>query len=390
MTIEQRSVLARDQAVFVEAQSTLDTMVAATTNGAIKVTASKISYEQERIDRMDNRVTAGLVKRISGKRKIEVELDSYLIPSGSAGTAPDDQELWQSLLGSETVNGGTSVVYAPDSTQAKQLVSVHRAHGVSTNCQLLESVVGAAVAKLKLTIQGSDPAKLKWSLIGRRLVTTGPATLNGEMSASTTMVVATNDANGFEVDSVVQVGATTNNKITAKTGASCTLTSAATASDGATVLPWAPTETTSGQPIAGIDGSITLATVGGSATVYVLAAEIEIDAGIKPYDDEYGAVHVTDFGVGWRKVTGTLTFRVRRDQIRRILAAKNDSFTARSLSLVLGGTAGSICTITMARCELSFRGIEFPENGDEATVQVPFVALASADNADDEISVAFT
>jgi hypothetical protein len=390
VTIEQRSVLARDQVVFAGAQSTLDTMTVPAAGDAMRVTKCAIAYEQAREDRMDNRQSAGLVKRISGKRAVTAEIEEYLRASGSAGTAPDDQDLWQSLFGTETVNGGTSVVYTFSSTQARQLISLHQAHGTTTNCDLLQSIVGMAIAKLKIGIQGNNPVKLAWSGVGRRLVTTGPVVLNGAMSASTTMVIATADTNSIEVDSVVAVGATTGNRVTAKTGASCTLTSAATASDGASVMPYVPAETLSGEVIAGIDGSFTLVGPAGSASVYILAAEVEIDVGIKAYDDEYGSVHVTDFGTGWRKVTGSVTFRVRRDQIQRILAAKNDSFTARAMTIVCGGSAGSTLTLSIPYAELSFRGIEFPENGDESTVQVPFVALASGDTANDELSATFT
>ena len=380
------------QEFFCQPQVAQGTMVRATAAGAFNALKLNTSYEQARIDRNDNRPTAGLVSRISGMRKVAWDCEGYLIPSGTAGTAPDMQDLFQSVFGTEAVNGGTSVVYSLSSSQTLQLNSIHRVAypgGSGATALMMESLIDAWVNECKITFSGSDPHKVSFSGGAARLVQTLRAQLNGAMVTSATMVVDTAQESFAEVDSIVTVGANTNTgtgyRVTADASPSFTLEATLSAADDAVVAPYAPTPTLAGEPIAGILGSFTF----NGGAIAVTGGEVVINNGLKPIEDQAFAVEVPDVVRGRRSVTGSFNMRVRADQLHALGIRKNSNFTAIDCALVLGTAAGSICTIDMDRCELGFSAVEFPEEG-EATVSVPFVCLEGSRTTDNAISLTFT
>lgn len=392
MGVQYDHALGRAQAFFCMPQVTQGTMVRATGAGAFNALKLTTSYEQARVDRNDNRETAGLVSRISGMRKVTWDCEGYLIPSGAAGTAPDMQDLFQSVFGQETVNGGTSVVYSLSNTQALQLNTLQRVAypgGAAQVPVMMETLIDAWVNEMKIAVSGADPVKVSFSGGAARLVQTLRTQLDGAMSSSATMVIDTTDATFIEVDSVVQVGSNTNTstgyRVTADAAPSFTLEASLTAADNAVVAPFAPTPTLAGEPIAGILGSFTF----GGATLPITACEVTVNNGLKPIEDQAFAVAVPDVIRGRRSVSGTFTMRVRADQLDALGIRKNSSFTVVDCALVLGSVAGSIVTIDMDRCELGFSGIEFPED-EEATVQVPFVCLEQSVTSGNAITLTFT
>jgi hypothetical protein len=394
MGITQEHALGRSQRFAIEAQSAMDTMVRATAAGGFNALKVSIDYAQARMDRNDNRDTAGLVSRTSGKRTISYEVEGYLIPSGTAGTAPDMQEFFQSGLGSETVNAGTSVVYGLSNTQAMQVNTLTRAAypgGAGTFPVYMETLIGAWVNTTKFSFSGADEPRVAFSGGASRMVHTGRSQLNGAMVTSATMVLD-NDRTALlvEQDSIIQVGANTNTgtgyRVTVDTARpSFTLETTQSAADDAAVVPYMPTPTLAGNPIAGILGAFTF----DGGALQVVSGEVTIDNGVKPLDDFAFAVHVPDIIRGRRSVTGSFTMRVRADQLAALGIRKNSNFTAIDCQLVLGSVAGSICTIDMDRCELEFSAVDFPED-EEATVQVPFTCLEQNTTSANAITITFT
>ena len=316
-------------------------------------------------------------------------MESYVNPSGSAGTAPDLQEVWESAFGTETVSGGVSVAYTLASTQVVPIMSITRMY--STRGML--ACVAAVVDSFKLTASGADALKCSASGMARRSVLTGHTQLNGIMSATATCVIDTIDVTMLEPDSVIQVGANNNTstgyRVTAKAAGAPTMTLEATqsAADDAVVLPFVPAETTAGRPLAGIDGSVTL----NSIVCPVTGFEVEIANNLVAHDGEFGAVHVSDFSPGWREVKGSITFRVRADQNIRIANAKNGDFATQALTIVCGGAAGRILTLSLPRVELGAAiKIEVSDDGSAAEYTLAFVANESTVSANDAITATFT
>lgn len=385
MGIEQQHVRAHERSFFAMAQTDLDTMVRAASAGAVKILTFSAEYDQARSERKHNRATRGRRGAVSGQRTISWSLEKELIPSGAAGTAPDDQEFWQSAFGTETVNGGTSVVYSLSTTQAMQLLSIHDYHPAG----VMQSLIGAWVDTLKIAGSGADPLKVSMTGGARRLVQTGRTTVDGAVTTSATVVV--DDEYQIEVDSIVQVGANTNTstgyRVTANAAGSLTLEATLSVADAAAVVPFAPAETTAGTPLAGIDGSLTVL----GAACPVTAWEVEVNNAMIPHDGEYGAVHVSDVSPGWRQVSGTFTFRLRRDLIGILSTRKNSDFAAQAVTIVCGGTAGRTLTISMPQVELGgVLKIDHADDGGPSTVTMSFVADESTDSANDAITATWT
>lgn len=381
--------LSREQRFFVQPEVTPGTFVRATSASAMKMLKFSSGFEWERIERKDNRDSRSLYEQILGKQKIDWELEGYLIPSGTAGTAPDAQDLFQAVFGGEAVSGGISVTYSLNNTQSgRQTVSLTRWANV-----IMETLRGCNVNSMKITAKGSEPAIVSFKGSAYGLCLTGNSTLDGAMSSSATMVVEAVDEYGFEGNatfgSIVQVGANTNTgtgyMVTARTGASCTLETTLSASDGADVLPYAPSETVVGSPIGGILGSISV----DGTSIPVTDFEIELENGDKLINDEIGQQTTTDIIPGNRVVKGSATVRLRRDMVRYFTARKNSSFATRDLAIVIGSVAGSIVTVNVDRAEMTFAALDQPD-GDSFIGQLPFKALASSSTASDEMTLVFT
>jgi hypothetical protein len=291
--------------------------------------------------------------------------------------------MFRAILETYTNTPATSDKYEPASSQAIPTLSLVRHY----SDVFQETLCGAWVETLTISGSGGDEPRVKFDGGALGFAHAGTSTLNGAMSASTTMVVQTADARNFYDGAVVQVGSDTNSglgyEITVDTARpSFTLASAATASNAAAVAPFMPTETTAGTPINGVSGSITL----DGTAIIVTAYEVTIKNGVKPFEDEALRALPSDLVPGYRTVTGSLTLRASKSQILEL--GKRQAFSgARDIALVLGDTAGSRCTIDLNYVEFGFAGAEIPE-AEEGMITLPFTALGSSGN--DEIAITFT
>jgi hypothetical protein len=390
MGLSQLHALPRDQRFFAQPEVTPGTFVRATSTSAFKAKKFAASYDQDRIDRTDNRASRSLYERIDGKYKVDWEIDSYVIPSGTAGTAPDQEDLYQAGFGTETVSGGVSVTYSLNSTQSgRQTVSLTRWAQI-----VMETLRGCNVNSIKFSGKGGDPFMVNFKGQAWGLCYTGSSTLNGAVVASATNIVQTVDQYNFEAHatfgSIVQVGANTNGgtgyMVTGRSGASLTLEASSSSADAADVLPYAPSETCVGSPIGGIVGSLTV----DSVSIPIVGFEVELNNNDKVIDDESFVSGPTEIIPGARSVTGSFDIRIRRDMTRYIGHRKNSSFTTRDIALVMGTTAGRIATINIDYAEVKFSSLEFGGEDDSATLNVPFVARASTSTAADEMTLVFT
>lgn len=373
-------LLGRNRRFYAKAESSFATFAKPAGTDAIKVLKSSFDFKQERKDRMDSRQTRSVLERITARKEVSWTLEAYLVPSGAAGTAPDIGPLLKALLGTETVNASTSVVYTPSSAQS--MGSLSMVHEFNTS--FMEAVRGAWVEQGTLKIDGGNEPRLEFQGGASDHGGAGVTTLDGALSGGETAVTIT-DAFSIDVGTVISIGSSTNHEVTAvnAAGTGLTVTPAVSGaqSNGASVTPYVPTETTAGSPIAGVVGSFTV----DGTTVLITAAEVTIKNNYKALTDEAFASAVSDVIAGFREVSGTLTIRARRDVM--IQFQKRKTFTTRDLVLVCGNAAGKILTVDMNQVEFEFSALEIPE-AEEGTFQVPFKALGSS--GEDEISLTFT
>jgi hypothetical protein len=211
------------------------------------------------------------------------------------------------------------------------------------------------------------------------------STTDGATSGSTVVV----EDDNFDVDSVLKIGTEDNSgagfKVTAKSGLTLTVNGTPAMGSGVAVIPFVPSETTTGSVLGGIAGSCT---IDGNAVGVLTEFEVNVKNNIKPISDEALNEKVSDFIVGYREVTGSLTIRGRSDMIRYHTMRRTDITDTKPVVLAIGTTAGKILTISIPYAEFITDAVDTPE-ADEVTIKLPFVALASSSGAD-EISLTFT
>lgn len=381
MGVATPHAVGRNQKFFAKAETTFATFAKPAATNALKVLKSEMSFKQERKDRMDARSSRSVLERITGKQEVTWSVEKYILPSGSAGTAPDDGDIWKNLLGVETVNASTSVVYTPSASQsALGSLSLVR----HFNDVVMEALAGAVCESASVKLSGGDEPKVTFEGFAAKHIHTGYSTTSGALSGGESSIsIQSADVYNFENGSVIQVGTSTNHEVTSGGGTS-TLTLGTTISgaqsSGVAVAPYVPSETTAGSPIAGVLGSLT---VDGTALL-ISSAEVNIKNNHKQVNDEAFYAYTTDYVPGFREVTGSLTVRARRDFV--LYLGKRKAFTTRDLQLICGTTSGAKFKIDIDYAEFEFSALEAPE-AEEVTFTLPFKALGSS--GEDEITVTF-
>lgn len=383
MGLTQTHALGRSLKFFVNQEGTAGTFAKPATGDAAKVLKTNMNLAQERRPRLDSRTTRSLIERITGKGVVDWDVEAYLIPSGTAGTPPDLTDLFEMAMGTYTNTPGTSDAYTLSDSQTCLTASIIR----HMNDVLMEATAGSWVETMEISATGGDEPKVKFAGGAMTHIHTGTSTLNGSMS-SDQMIVQTADGWNFEDGSVVQIDADDNSgagyEVTLDTSRpTFTIEASVTEGSGDAVVPYTPDETTTGSPINGITGSFTH----NSDTLAVTAFTVTLANGIKPLGDEAQVQFVSDIIPGYRTVTGTMSVRARKDWI--IHHADRKGFGQVALTVVLGSTAGAICTVSCPQIEVDFSAIEVPE-AEEAVITLPFTALSSTATAKDELAVTFT
>lgn len=377
--------LGLQEAVFINEESTFGTFAKPAATDALKVLTKSFTPNVNRIDREDKRTTRSILERITGKQENAWSLETYLIPSGTASTPPDDGPLWKLLLGTEAI--ASDVQYTPSSAQALGSLTICG----EANDVFSESVFGAWVDKATISINGGDPPRVSWEGGAASYITTGTALVSGNHTApDTTIDLQAQDLStgygplNIKVGSVVAFGSEDNSgagyEVTANDGSTITITPtlAGNISDGDQVKPFTPSQTTAGSPANGVTGTWLI----DDQAFPLLSATIEISNSIKPVNDEAGQAKATDYIALTRMITGSVSVRLRRDQV--IWLGRRDGYATRDLDLTVGDTAGARFRFELPTVEIEWSAVEVPQI-EEATVQIPFKALGSS--GDDEITI---
>lgn len=377
MGLNNDHLLGRNLKSYVMPEVTAGTFVKPTTAGSLRVLKFDIDHKVMRKDRLEAYMSScDVLERITGREENSWSLEAYLTPSGSVvtPTPPDFDDLIEAAMGTQTNNAGSDVTWTTSSDQAMQTLSLAR----HIEAQFMESLAGAWVDEMTISVSGVDEPKIRFAGGAMRYAACGYSTLNGAMSSTDQMIVQTADSSSFYTNGVVKIGSDDNSgagyQITADASRpTFTIESSISAANGAAVVPFVPTYTTTGSPIAGIAGSVTL----GSTTMVVTAAEITLKNNIKPLGDIVLSQRVPDVIRGFREITGKLSLRVRKDFLVDILARRE--FATTTLDVVCGDTAANRFLIDCNQIELDYSAFQIPES-EEAAIEVPFKALGSSGN----------
>lgn len=382
MGISKVHALGRNQKFFVAHEGTAGTFQKPASADAVKVLSSSFDDQLERKNRMDARATRSVLERITGKGSVAWTMTKYIIPSGTAGTPPDDHLLWYAVMGAYANSPSTSDTYSLSSTQALRTFSLTR----HFNEVFQQALWGAWANSVTINVAGGDEPKVTFEGGAMGVAHTGTSTLNGAMVASATMVVQTAESYNFEKYSVVKVDSSDNSgagyQITADgSRPSFTLETTLSEANNDPVVPFVPSETTAGSPINGVTGSLAI----DGTTVPITAFDITIANAVKALGDEAMQQYPTDAIPGARAVTGNVSLRARKDFVLEL--GKRKAFAARDIAVILGSVAGKKCTINVDYAEMMFNAAEVPE-ADEVMIKLPFTALGSS--GEDECNVVFS
>lgn len=250
-------------------------------------------------------------------------------------------------------------------------------------------IVGASCDKLKLTVHGKEVGKLEFSGKFMKMIKTGTDEVGasgiGGNVGDTTLTVL--DGRKYSADSVIRledevmkVSAVVGNDLTVVRGYQGTSRVAHLA--GVAVTPWAPTGYGDiGTPQHGRMGFFRV----DGANVTILGADVELDNGIKYYEEEKtGTDFAEDFdAVEQRGVKASVELFLRTNDIKYFDHAVNQ--TQSIVELPCGDVDGLICIARMPKCEWSQPGLSADK---EMKATIELAALAST-TGNDELSIHF-
>jgi len=397
MGVSQLHALGRNRKFYVNEETTyIDSENVATafvkpagTDAAVVLNAS-FTPAQERKVRDDARASRSALEQITGKKSATWSVESYVLPSGTAGTAPDLGPLFKGAMGTETVSGGTRVTYSLNTNQDLGSFSLTQFF----NETFMETLTGCYVNSMTISVAGGEEPKVTFEGESSGLyipTTTSPSAAQltaGESTATvdgsgtgTSFDVHAGEGENFKPGSVISVGSDTDLVVTAVSNDTITVDSSITFTDDDEVKPFAPTETVAGSPIAGILGSLTLA----GNSLPITSFEVTVANNNKGIADEAFVAGTSDYVPGFRDVTGSLSIRCRRDLAIEI--GKRLDFGTQAIVVTCGDTAGKKLIVEIDDAEFEVAAVDTPQS-DEVVVPMNFRALATS-AGEDEIVIKF-
>ena len=397
MGVSQLHALGRNRKFYVNEETTYidsenvatDFVKPAGTDAAVILNAS-FTPAQERKVRDDARASRSVLEQITGKKSATWSVESYVLPNGSAGTAPDLGPLFKGAMGTETVSGGTRVTYSLNTNQDLGSFSLTQFF----NETFMETLTGCYVNSMTISVAGGEEPKVTFEGESSGLyipTTTSPSAAQltaGESTATvdgsgtgTSFDVHAGEGENFKPGSVISVGSDTDLVVESVSNDTITVDSSITFTDDDEVKPFAPTETVAGSPIAGILGSLTLA----GNSLPITSFEVTVANNNKGISDEAFVAGTSDYVPGFRDVTGSLSIRCRRDLAIEI--GKRLDFGTQAIVVTCGDTAGKKLIVEIDDAEFEVAAVDTPQS-DEVVVPMNFRALATS-AGEDEIVIKF-
>lgn len=306
-------------------------------------------------------------------------------PSGTAGTAPQEDVLLECLAGTKTVTGGTSVAYTPAIAKPSFTLYMKKDHTVF-------AASGCSVGSFKaaLAVKGGFQFDLSGKFM--RMYYAGTDALDAAMlNAATTCTVL--NSKKFSIGAYIEFvegGVAKNNTGTGYritdinyTTHLLTFTPAVgeAIDDNSIVRGFLPAGTEVGAPL---ENRLGVANIDG-ASFNVQSMEFSISDEPKYLDDEITTSGYTeDYVETTRNVAGNLSIYYRENDAQYFYDGLNN--TERAVDLVVGTVAGSIVTIDSNRVSLDVPTTE--ESDPTIALKMGFLALGTS--GEDSFSITYT
>lgn len=381
--------IARQQVIFATLETTAGTLVfPAATDSVVAAGVGSITQQPSFTDSDEIVDSRDTVNRFQDKYPPgDWSFPVYARPSGTAGTAPSEDVLMESLMGDKTINAATSVVYSLATTKPSFSLWMKKGHTVFF-------AWGATAGALKSSLETKGGHKMEFSgqFMGMGWVGTDTISALAAIGASAVVV---HDAKKFSVGGHVEFvegatvyDATTGYAITAVNVATNTLTLSPVleaALDAESVIrPYLPTASNAGTPLENRKGYAKIDTV----TTPLRSMNLNISDMPKYLDDE---ITDDDFPTEYvetkRAIDGTAAVYFRENDLKYFYDGYNATAAGDvALQMIVGDTAGSIVTYDMPTSSLSVPSLE--DADPTVALNMPYKALGST--GEDSISITYT
>ena len=377
--------LGREISCFAVPEVTAGTLVEpAAADLVLSINEPTITQELETFDDAQIRNSRSKLAAIAGRYLAgSWALDTYMKPSGTAGSIPQEDELLNALLGTKTVRDSTNIDY----TLAGTTIDLPSLSLWFKDGHTVYFCTGATVNQGVFKVEGRNPGTISWSGGFMKKLWTGTSALGAAIADTTsTTITVTNAINVYSTGSVIQIDSEIMKVVTVNAGTLVVTrgyksSSAATHLNAAVVSPWWLTGTEIGTPVHGRLGFVTLDTT----NYNTLTNQVTITNGVKYYEEEKnGESFCSAYGTpASRAVAATVTAYFRKGEVQRF----KDAYDWDSIALVIpcGDTAGSIVEIKLPQCKLKAPAVTGAE---ERIIDLTILPFASA-SLNDEVVVRY-
>jgi len=345
----------------------------------------EFSQEQEFLEDEQIRPSASKLSPIKGRKTPgEWSCGTYVKPSGTLGTAPEHDVLFDCAMGAKQVNVGTSVVYSLADQVDSFSKWVKKGHTVF-------AMRGCTVQGAEFMVAGNEIASINWSGNYMEQLWAGTIDATGSYSgAEATITLPSGGAQLYTEGMFITVGDDDNSgagyEITGVnyTNDTLAISPVIAGNPGATpeIAPWFPSAGAEvGTPVHGKLGMVTV----GGADAIILTGGVTLTNNIKYYEDEKNNVWTAErFGrPGMRDVEGNLELYFMKRGPSYFYRAEYQ--VSDALIIPAGNVAGYIMELSVPYAEYKTPAI----TGDEEFIQsVPFIGVATS-SYNDEFVITF-
>ncbi len=373
---------ANEEEAFAIIETTCGTLKVPTANDRI-FTVGPVDFGQEREFKPDEQIRPTPSRFSDIKARLtpgEWSFNSYIKPSGTVGTAPEHDALFQGLMGG-SFGLDTQYKYKLANQLDSLSLWVKKGHTVF-------AFRGTTVNMAEFGVSGEDIAGVAWSGQYMEEVRAGTARTNGSLTnGDVDIPVTLSVAQLYSVGAYITIGDdTTSHRITKVNpdGGLLTITPGVVGNQdsGVGIEPWWPTAGAEvGEPAHGKMGMVT---INGEEAV-IISAGVTITNNIKYYENEKNNLWTAErFGrPKFREVGGELELHFIEQGPSYWYRADNQIQDA--LIIPVGNVAGYIMQLYIPYAEYRTPKISGDE---EFTQNIPYVAVASA-SMNDEIEIRF-
>jgi hypothetical protein len=371
--------IARDQKILLVRETTRGVLAYPATGGSAVVTIAagygSMNQNPNFTDSDEVRNSRDVLDRFVDARPAgSWSFPAYIRPSGAAGTAPQDDVLYESFFGAKTVNAGVSVAYSQQLEKPSFSMWFMQDH-------VLRFAKGCTVSSLGLSINNTGGVTQNWS---------GGLMWMGWCGTDNVKSDGTTSDNKFIVNNpkLFEVGARIHN-VTAEddnTGAGYEITAVDyttgeitlgdldsvvwTADD--VIAPFLPAATEVGEPLA---SRLTTIDFGADTSKRIQTMNITLNDPVQYIEDELSSDGCpTEYMEQVRDYGGTVTLYLRKADVKYFYEGFND--TELAVAIKFGGdVAGKKATLNLSHVSIAVP--EVATNAPAVNMSIGIKALGS-------------